>query len=70
MNEKYRLTNHVDEIEIMRYVIKSMRQEHRSQKEIDTYLVNAQKFDFNNLLRVSLIKLDELNNGWIDKDGL
>lgn len=51
---------------VMGFVVKCMRQEHKTLEEISEYYTEAMKGDYYNLLRVSMDKIDELNE--LDSD--
>jgi hypothetical protein len=62
MDEKYSLVG-VDgnAFCVMGYVANAMKKEGKSEEEIDEYYENAKAKNYNHLLRVSLLKIDELN---------
>ncbi len=54
---------------IMWYTMKAMRTAKMSQEEIDNYLTEAKGWDYDNLIAVSMDKIDEVNEKlWADED--
>ena len=51
---------------VMGYVCQCMRREHKKQWEIDNYLAAAKASDYDNLLRVSVEMIEDLNAPYAD----
>lgn len=54
---------------IMGYVIKCMKKENKSTEEIDAYIKEAESSFYDHLLATSALKIDELNEPYLDEEG-
>lgn len=52
---------------VMGYVIESMRREKYTKQEIDEYKQEAQSSDYNNLLNVSFLYIEDCNSRYFER---